>query len=149
MDRNTDVPSGREPRSIPSIPHSDRADVIDTSDASGDDQPPSLAAVIDGLRTAGAERISIVIEDESGHKYVENGEVLLEVKTIYDRVEMEDRLRGRLEDVGDVVRWNGRKYEFDARVADDTVATDSLTVYGRFNDHRATTRTGGTLHPGA
>lgn len=143
------VPSGTETRSIPAIPHSDHADVFEASTATSDDQPPALAAIIDDLRMAGAERISIVVQDEDGHQYIENGEILLEVTPIYDHWGMEERLRRRLEGVGDVVRWNGTGYEFDARVAEDTIATDSMTVYGRFNDHRGNTRTQRTLHPGA
>ncbi len=145
MKRNSEVDFGHESRSIPAIPHSEHADVIDSSEIAGDDQPRALAAIIDRLRTAGAERISIVVEDESGHQYLENGELLLEVKTIYDHWGMEERLRRRLEAVGDTVRWNGQVYDFDARVGPETVATDSLILYGRFRDHRGNTRTGGSV----
>lgn len=91
--------------------------------------PRSLDSVIAELQRVGAARIRLVSEDETGYRYDENGEVLLEVKAIYDHDGMEERLRRRLAAVGDTVRWQAGEVSFDFRVGAESIAEEGATVY--------------------
>lgn len=91
-----------------------------------------LNGIVDELQQVGAERVRVVLEDGEGHRYDEQGTLLLEVTALYDHWGLEEGLRRRLEAIAGPVQWNGTEWDLEPRVGERTDPNDAVTIYDRF-----------------
>lgn len=92
----------------------------------------TLSSIVSELQQKGAERIRLVVEDETGQRRTDGDHLLLEVTALYDHWGLEEGLRRRLEAVDQPIRWGDDEWEMEAVVGERTDPDEVITLYDRF-----------------
>lgn len=92
----------------------------------------TLSSIVSELQQKGAESVRLVVEDETGQRRTEDGQLLLEVTALYDHWGLEEGLRRRLEAINQPIMWGDDEWELEALVGERTDPDESITLYDRF-----------------